>query len=136
MAENIIVATLKSHIGEITLNRPENLNTFTQALASELTAALLKLDGDPAVRVIILKGAGKAFCAGIDVSDFFDKSTMEYRDWIECMENYPFQERMQVQCHYFDIDITHISINLAYSFNHQFHSFTHSIQEANQATHS
>jgi len=36
--------------------------------------------------VIIVKGMGKAFCAGIDVSDFFGKSTMEYREWIECME--------------------------------------------------
>jgi len=37
--------------------------------------------------VIILKGAGRAFCAGIDVSDFSSKSTMEYREWVECMEN-------------------------------------------------
>ncbi|MBC2712187.1 MAG: enoyl-CoA hydratase/isomerase family protein [Desulfosarcina sp.] len=86
MAETVIVATLENHIGEITLNRPASLNTFTLALASELNAALLQLDGDPSVRVVILKGAGKAFCAGIDVGDFFGKSTMEYREWIECME--------------------------------------------------
>lgn len=86
MAETVIVDMLENHIAEITLNRPDSLNTFTLTLASELTAALQQLDGDPAVRVIILKGAGKAFCAGIDVGDFFGKSTLEYRDWIECME--------------------------------------------------
>ena len=86
MAETVIVDILENHIGEITLNRPDSLNTFTLTLASELNAALLKLDGDPSVRVIILKGAGKGFCAGIDVGDFFGKSAMEYRAWIECME--------------------------------------------------
>ncbi|GAB6906994.1 Enoyl-CoA hydratase/isomerase family protein [Desulfosarcina cetonica] len=86
MAESVIVETLEHHIGEITLNRPESLNTFTLTLASDLTQALIQLDGDPAVRVILIKGAGKAFCAGIDVGDFFGKSTMAYREWIECME--------------------------------------------------
>ncbi|WP_419660756.1 EchA1: enoyl-CoA hydratase/isomerase [Desulfosarcina variabilis str. Montpellier] len=86
MADSVIVATLDNHIAEISLNRPDSLNTFTLDLASELNRALLELDADSAVRVIIVKGAGKAFCAGIDVGDFFDKSTMEYREWIECME--------------------------------------------------
>lgn len=86
MAGTVIVEMLDHHIGEITLNRPDSLNTFTLALASELTAALQQLDGDSRVRAIILKGAGRAFCAGIDVGDFFDKSTLEYRGWIESME--------------------------------------------------
>lgn len=86
MTDTVLVDVHDNYIGEITLNRPTSLNTFTLALASELNAALIRLDGDPAVRVIILAGAGKAFCAGIDVGDFFGKSTMEYRAWIECME--------------------------------------------------
>jgi enoyl-CoA hydratase/carnithine racemase len=86
MADNVIVTAVEDFIGEITLNRPDSLNTFTLQLASELTAALLELDADPAVRVIIVNGAGKAFCAGIDVGDFFGKSTQEYRIWIERME--------------------------------------------------
>ncbi len=86
MAETVKIEIGQNHVGEITLNRPENLNTFTLALASELNAGLLQLDSDPSVRVVILKGAGKAFCVGIDVGDFFGKSTMEYREWIECME--------------------------------------------------
>ena len=86
MAETVVVDTLENHIGEITLNRPESLNTFNLDLASNLSKALLRLDGDPSVRVILVKGAGKAFCAGIDVGDFKGKSTLEYREWIERME--------------------------------------------------
>lgn len=86
MAATVIVDRLENYIGEITLNRADSLNTFTLSLASELSAALLELDGDAAVRVIILKGAGKAFCAGIDVGDFFGKSTMAYKEWIASME--------------------------------------------------
>lgn len=85
--KNIIVETGDDFVAEITLNRPDNLNTFTIPLATELSQALQELDSEKEVRVIIIKGAGKAFCAGIDVSDFFDKSVMEYRDWIDCMEN-------------------------------------------------
>ena len=86
MTDSVIVDILDNHIAEIELNRPDSLNTFTLALASALKAALVTLDDDPLVRVIIIKGAGKAFCAGLDVGDFFGKSTSEYREWIECME--------------------------------------------------
>ena len=85
--KNIIVETGDDYVAEITLNRPDNLNTFNIPLAVELSRALRELDSETQVRVIILKGAGRAFCAGIDVSDFSSKSTMEYREWVECMEN-------------------------------------------------
>jgi len=85
--ETIIVDVGDDFVADITLNRPKNLNTFNVPLAQELNQALQELDADRQVRVIILKGAGKAFCAGIDVSGFSEKSTMEYRDWVECMEN-------------------------------------------------
>lgn len=86
MAEVVTMKVLDSHLGEITLNRPDQLNTFTTQLASELTAALHAVDADPAIRVVILKGMGRAFCAGIDVGDFAGKNTMQYRDWIAAME--------------------------------------------------
>jgi len=73
-------------VGVITLNRPDQLNTFNSLLAEELVQALLAMDTDSAVRVILLKGAGRVFCAGIDVTELADKSAMEYRAWIEHME--------------------------------------------------
>ena len=85
--ENIIVEIGDDFVAEITLNRPDSLNTFTVPLAEELNRALVELDAEEKVRVIVLKGAGKAFCAGIDVSGFSAKSVQEYRAWIECMEN-------------------------------------------------
>jgi len=85
--ENIIVEIGEDFVADITLNRPNSLNTFNIPFAKELDQAFKKLDSEDQVRVIILKGAGKAFCAGIDVGEFSDKSVMEYRDWLERMEN-------------------------------------------------
>jgi enoyl-CoA hydratase/carnithine racemase len=73
-------------VGCITLNRPDQLNTFNTTLAQELYEALISMDQDPKVRAILLKGAGKVFCAGIDVNELEGKSAMEYRDWVEHME--------------------------------------------------
>ncbi|RLB70450.1 MAG: enoyl-CoA hydratase/isomerase family protein [Deltaproteobacteria bacterium] len=84
--ESIVVAIGDDYVADITLNRPKSLNTFTTTLARELGQALQELDEDRRVRVVIVKGAGKAFCAGIDVGDFFGKTASEYREWIECME--------------------------------------------------
>lgn len=85
--ENVVVEIGDDFVAVIALNRPKNLNTFNIPLAKELSRALQELDAEKRVRVIILKGNGKAFCAGIDAGDFFGKSVMEYRDWIDCMEN-------------------------------------------------
>jgi len=84
--ENLIVETGDEFVGEITLNRPEQMNTFTSGLAEDLHNAFLELDADATVRVIIVKGAGRAFCAGIDVNELFGKTALEYRVWIEHME--------------------------------------------------
>ncbi len=84
--QHLITDVGADHVAVITLNRPKSLNTFTMPLSTELDDALQTLDADPQARVIVVKGEGKAFCAGIDVGDFFDKSALEYRDWIECME--------------------------------------------------
>ena len=86
MAEHLILEKGDNFVGSITLNRPENLNTFNSPMAGELSEALLEMDADLNVRVIVVKGAGKAFCAGIDVNELADKSTLEYRAWIEHME--------------------------------------------------
>lgn len=84
--ENLIVAVDEQHVGSITLNRPEQLNTFTSQMASELYRALQELDHHPEVRVILLKGEGKAFCAGIDINELENKTALEYKAWIEHME--------------------------------------------------
>ena len=84
--EHILTEIDDRFIGHITLNRPEQLNTFNSQLAEDLYQALMAMDQDPGVRVVLLKGAGKAFCAGIDVNELAGKTAMEYRAWIEHME--------------------------------------------------
>ncbi|MCD6269023.1 MAG: enoyl-CoA hydratase/isomerase family protein, partial [Deltaproteobacteria bacterium] len=56
--ENVMVEIVAENVGEITLNRPKSLNTFSLPLALELNQALLELDGRDDVRVVILKGSG------------------------------------------------------------------------------
>ena len=55
-------------IATVTLNRPEAMNAWTPQLSDELTMALGAADTDDSVRVIVITGAGKAFCAGADLS--------------------------------------------------------------------
>ena len=56
-------------IATITLNRPERLNAITLPMLESLSAALRDADRDRQVRVIVLTGAGRGFCAGLDVKD-------------------------------------------------------------------
>jgi enoyl-CoA hydratase/carnithine racemase len=52
----------------LTLNRPDQLNAFTVEMANELVDAFTRASDDDAVRAIVVTGAGKAFCAGMDLS--------------------------------------------------------------------
>jgi enoyl-CoA hydratase/carnithine racemase len=56
----------------ITLNRPAAMNALSGPLCEELARALGQIERDPAVRVVVLTGAGRAFCAGADLKGVFD----------------------------------------------------------------
>ena len=66
--ENILF-TIENGIAVLTLNRPDKLNSFTQAMHLEVRAALEAVQADKSVRVLVLTGAGRGFCAGQDLSD-------------------------------------------------------------------
>ena len=59
----------KDRVTTLTLNRPERRNALTIELMSELAAAIESASADPQQRVLILRGAGKAFCAGLDLNE-------------------------------------------------------------------
>lgn len=64
---NTVLYELKGGIANITLNRPEVFNAFNDEMSYELIDALQKATKDAAVRVVVLSGAGKAFCSGQDL---------------------------------------------------------------------
>jgi len=86
MSYKTVIAEQKERVGVITLNRPEAMNTFSSEMAKELNQALIQFDNDKEIRVVVVKGAGKAFSVGIDVSEFFGKSQREYKEWVGLME--------------------------------------------------
>ena len=53
----------------LTLNRPQAMNSLSRQLMAELADAVEALEADPAVRVLVLTGAGRAFCAGLDLKE-------------------------------------------------------------------
>ncbi len=69
MAYEHIKYEVADHILTITLNRPDKMNAFTHIMMDELIAAYDAADADDNVRAIIVTGAGKAFCAGADLSE-------------------------------------------------------------------
>lgn len=59
-------------ITQVTLNRPDNLNTMNAELVGELGDALTEINADRDCRVVILTGAGRGFCAGLDLKGYGD----------------------------------------------------------------
>lgn len=57
-------------IGRITLNRPEVMNAISLEMPGQIAAAVAEAEADPGVHVMVLSGAGKAFCAGYDLAAF------------------------------------------------------------------
>ena len=70
MRYETITLDVAEGIATITLNRPEAYNALSLTLGRELFGAVLEVDEDPAVRCVVLTGAGKAFCGGGDVKEF------------------------------------------------------------------
>ncbi len=69
MSYESIIFTIEDGVAVLTLNRPDRLNSFTQAMHLEVRDALDKLQADKSVRVLVLTGAGRGFCAGQDLAD-------------------------------------------------------------------
>ncbi len=61
--------TVEAGVARLTLNRPDKLNSFTGEMHAELRVALDPIQADTSVRVLVLTGAGRAFCAGQDLAD-------------------------------------------------------------------
>jgi len=69
MSQSEVLYDVSQRIATITLNRPDRLNAFTSALGQQLRAAMRAASADAGVRVIVLTGAGRGFCAGADMGN-------------------------------------------------------------------
>ena len=63
----------EGYVVTITLNRPERLNAISRPMLEELSAKVVEADKDPDCRCIILTGAGRGFCSGLDLIDTSDR---------------------------------------------------------------
>ena len=70
MAYETITLEKQDGIATVTLNRPQRLNAWTPVMGTELADAFRDVDRDPSVRVAVLTGAGRGFCAGADMEFF------------------------------------------------------------------
>ena len=85
MSDDLIVSVADG-VGTIALNRPEVLNAVTAEMSDALAAAVLEFEHDPAVRAVLIRGEGRAFCAGGDVKYFHDELTKDRQGHARRME--------------------------------------------------
>jgi len=90
---------VRDHIATITLNRPERMNALTKIMERELRDVMEEADRDPNVRVIILTGAGRAFCAGMDMDELegLPPDDIRAQEW---MRAYNMNRRSDYQTRY------------------------------------
>ena len=69
MDENPVLVDLREGYRVVTLNRPQRLNAFNEAMHVALAAALAEAEADGSCRALLLTGVGRGFCAGQDLTD-------------------------------------------------------------------
>lgn len=73
MAYSTIILDKAEAVATLTLNRPDKLNALNEMMAAEIMDALTQIEKDEGTRVLIITGAGRAFCAGADMGEMFLK---------------------------------------------------------------
>ncbi|MFS2048409.1 enoyl-CoA hydratase/isomerase family protein [Variovorax sp. Varisp41] len=86
--ENLLCDVSDAGVATLTLNRPASLNAINRLMADEMTDALERLAADARVRVLILRGAAHAFCAGGDVRDMAGQGIRQAGEALEGMSRY------------------------------------------------
>lgn len=85
-----IILERKENIATLTLNRPKRLNAMNERMIEELESAMIEVNQDRDVRVLVLTGAGRAFCSGADVGDMAKAAAgdaMDVRGWTQKAHN-------------------------------------------------
>jgi enoyl-CoA hydratase len=82
MGEPTVMLDKRGDITVMTMNRPESLNAISREMVEEIETALAEVQDDPGCRVLVLTGAGDAFCAGMDIGLMDAMGPIEARDLI------------------------------------------------------
>ncbi len=85
MTDSLILYERRGPSAWITLNRPKKLNAMTNALVDQLEAALDQAEADDEVRIVVLRGAGRAFCAGYDLEQEAHEGEPSITEWHELL---------------------------------------------------
>ncbi len=83
MNDSSLLVEIKESIAYVTLNRPSVLNAMDEQMMKQITQTFSTLGDDESVRVIVLKSAGKGFCAGADLN------------WMKSMADYSYEENIE-----------------------------------------
>ncbi|MGE3150527.1 MAG: enoyl-CoA hydratase/isomerase family protein, partial [Pseudorhodoplanes sp.] len=68
MTYNTIKVEIDRYVASLVLNRPEKMNALNKELQLEMQQALDRIEADPSIRAVIIRGAGKCFSSGFDIS--------------------------------------------------------------------
>lgn len=74
----LLLQRQQAGVAYVTLNRPSQYNSLSEEMLAALEAALERIAADPAIRVVVLAGAGKAFCAGHDLKQIRANPSLDY----------------------------------------------------------
>lgn len=80
---SLVIYSVRDRVGYVTLNRPEKRNALSHELVQELTVAFDHAENDSAVKVVVLKANGDAFCAGADLA------------YLQQLQNFSFEENLE-----------------------------------------
>ena len=87
MSDNSVFTRVEAPVGYLVLNRPERRNALDNAMVDELMEGLRRLEKDPDVRVVVVRGEGKSFCAGWDLKAAVDElHSLEVEDELEWID--------------------------------------------------
>src|SRR5260370_35366844 len=92
MPEDVILTSIEGRIATLTLNRPDRLNALSPELLTQSIETLTRWEADPEVAVVVVTGAGRAFCAGGDIGGMAQQNaaprSLERRiDWAGPLQN-------------------------------------------------
>ena len=83
MSSELLLLEKRDAVATLTLNRPKAMNALSRALRDAIANAFREIQADPAIRVAVLTGAGRAFCAGFDLKELGEGDPQQLADAVE-----------------------------------------------------